>query len=110
MKRLYNCKATHVEVGNVKRLYSCNTKIAFQLVNLYGLWCFPSSTSKLHLRKYIKYLREIGENNSANIFQILYDFCRDKGVAACYDSLTKKTWIADNLHEAFLLSSQHYKE
>ena len=106
MKRLYNCNATHDEVGKAKRLCSYNTRIAFQLVNLYGLWYYPSSTSKQHLRKYIKYLREIGENKSANIFQDLYNFCRDNGHAACcYDSITGKKWTADNLHDAFLLAN-----
>lgn len=89
MKKLYNCSATYTAAVDDKRLTSYATEIAYQDKEIYALWYYPSNTSKQHLRKFIKKLRELGYHISANIFSDLYDFCKRTGsTAVAYNSHT----------------------
>ena len=68
MKRLYNCTARY----DSETLVSYDTTIARKIDNIYILWYYPSSTSKMHLRKFCQKLAEDGYYCAAEIFENLY--------------------------------------
>ena len=112
MKRLYYCTAWHEEIGNtVKNLVSYATNIATQDGMLFGLWYYPSATSKEHLRKYIKYLHENAQDFSPQIFGKLYCLCRDgKHAAVCYNSDTGEIWTGYRLETVMQQGYNSLKE
>lgn len=72
MKKLYNCSAEY----STYSLISYNTEIIN--FNCEEYLCvmrnYRSNTTLMHVRKYIKKLREEGFNGRGNIVQALYDY------------------------------------
>lgn len=74
MRKLYNCSAKCDE----RTLISYNTRVVWtdDKYEFVGIDYYPSSTTKSHIRKYIKWLREHKLYEYANAVSMLYDYCR----------------------------------
>lgn len=67
--RLYKCSAT----CSTSDLFSYSTRLFWIDHPYYILYIYPSNTSKLHIRKYIKWLHENDHAPLAAIVQNMYN-------------------------------------
>ena len=81
--RLYSCKATVSKDGLVS-YYTPIVAITDECINMHLV---HTSTTMMHTRKYVQFLREHGEKATADIVEGLYRLCIDKHVNdAAYSS------------------------
>lgn len=81
--RLYKCRAT----CSTSDLFSYNTRLFWIDYPYYILHIYPSNTSKMHIRKYIKWLHDNDYAPLADIVRHMYNF----GIKY------KKLWVVYNL-------------
>lgn len=81
--RLYKCSAT----CSTSDLFSYNTRLFRIDYPYYILYIYPSNTSKMHIRKYIKWLHNNDYAPLADIVQHMYNL----GIKY------KKSWVVYNL-------------
>lgn len=67
--KLYHCSAT----CSVRNLVSYDTRLFWVDYPYYILYLYPSNTSKLHIRKYIKWLHDNDRAPLADIVQHMYN-------------------------------------
>lgn len=67
--RLYKCSAT----CSTSDLFSYNTRLFWIDGTYYILYIYPSNTSKMHIRKYIKWLHDNDCDALADIVRHMYN-------------------------------------
>ena len=80
--RLYNCSAE----CSICDLFSYNTRLFWIDYPYYILYIYPSNTSKLHIRKYIKWLHDNDYAPLADIVRHMYNLgIKHKKLFVVYD-------------------------
>ena len=93
--RLYNCSAT----CSTSDLFSYNTRLFWFDYPHYILYLYPSNTSKLHIRKFIKWLYENGWNTYADRVKHMYNLgIKHKKLFVVYDLIADKYDVSDDYH------------
>lgn len=93
--RLYNCNATCCTC----ELVSYNTRLFWADYPHFILYLHPSNTSKLHIRKFIQWLREYDYPTHAGIVQNMYNLgIKSKKPFVVYDLIADKYEAVDEYH------------
>lgn len=90
--RLYNCNAT----CSTSDLFSYNTRLFWIDGTYYILYMYPSNTSKMHIRKYIKWLHDNDWDAQADIVQHMYNLgIKSKHPFVVYSVIADKYEVVD---------------
>lgn len=93
--RLYNCNAT----CSIWDLVSYNTRLFWVDGTYYILYLYPSNTSKMHIRKYIKWLYANDCDANADIVQHMYNLgIKAKKPFVVYGLIANKYVVVDDYH------------
>lgn len=93
--RLYNCSAT----CSTSELVSYNTRLFGVDYPYYILYLYPSNTSKMHIRKFIKWLHENDYDTHAGMVQHMYNLgIKHKKPYVVYDAVTGQYKAVDDYH------------
>jgi len=93
--RLYNCSAE----WSICDLVSYNTRLFWVDYPYYILYLYPSNTSKMHIRKFIKWLYENDYDTHAGMVQHMYNLgIKYKKPYVVYDVVTDKYKVVDDYH------------
>lgn len=92
--RLYNCNA----YCTARILRSYNTYVFWIRGTRFVLFLYPSVTSKSHIRKYVKWLKENSFDYTAKIVERMYRIgISNKSTFVLYDSKNMKYSCLDEL-------------
>lgn len=90
--RLYHCSAT----CSTSDLFSYNTRLFWIDYPYYILYIYPSNTSKMHIRKYIKWLYDNDYAPLADIVQHMYNLgIKYKKSFAVYNLSADNYYVVD---------------
>lgn len=93
--RLYHCSAT----CSARNLVSYDTRLFWVDYPYYILYIYPSNTSKLHIRKYVKWLHDNDYVTRAGIIQHMYYLgIKYKKPFVVYALRDDKYVLADDYH------------
>ena len=93
--RLYNCNAT----CSIWDLVSYNTRLFWIDGTYYILYIYPSNTSKMHIRKYIKWLHDNDCDEHAELVQHMYNLgIKSKKPFVVYGLIADKYVAVDDYH------------
>ena len=90
--RLYKCNAT----CSTSDLFSYDTRLFWIDGTYYILYIYPSNTSKMHIRKYIKWLHDNDCDALADIVQHMYNLgIKSKKPFVIYGVIADKYEVVD---------------